>query len=102
MTMSHLELAIFLLTAVICVIAATRPERPRRRPAPTRPSDGRQTTGEEDTTGTASEPVATPPAPEASHRNRWDRDDVAAAVGRDREVAEIGLLLWPPPQESVR
>jgi hypothetical protein len=109
-TMSHLELAIFLLTAVICVIAATRPERPRRRPAPTRPPSDRPATDEEDPRVTTSEVVATAPfprlrsgqAPGAYHRNHWDRDDLAAAVGRDHEVAEIGLLLWPPPKEPAR
>jgi hypothetical protein len=35
-----------------------------------------------------------------THRNQWDRRDLAVGVGRDDQAAEPALLLWPAPHES--
>ncbi len=82
--MSPLEMAIFLSAIVITILVAARPVPTRRRPTPpvrkrsTRPS----------LAGRGKNPLTLRKrqadlSPDPSHRNHWDRSDIAIAVGRD-------------------
>jgi hypothetical protein len=96
--MSTLSLALITVTVIIAVMIATRPA-PRR----TRNAD-QSATGESDQ---PADPLPAPYYPSCSkmalvltHRNQWDRRDLAIGIGRDDQAAEPALLLWPAPNEA--
>jgi hypothetical protein len=94
--MSPLETAIVLSAIVITVLVATRPVPTRRRPAP--PARSRHTrtslAGRGKDTLTRRRRQADH-SPDPSHRNHWDRSDIAIAVGRDHAHPDVTLTLWP-------
>jgi hypothetical protein len=96
MTMSQLEVAALLAAVVIAVILATRPVPPRRRRArPQRPNDTESGPHDSRTTRRFGRSSPEQIALDAIHRNRWDRADLAAGIGRDDVVADPSLNLWP-------
>jgi hypothetical protein len=73
---------------VIAVLGATRPAQPRRR----RPPVMRRREGKP---GSKSDLMSERVSPDPSHRNRWDRVDIAMGVGRDYAHPDVTLTLWP-------
>ena len=84
-----LRLALLLTVVVVCVVVATRPEPHRRRTV--RTTNRRRVRNASDSAGShrASDSSRTP-----LYRNRWDRSDIARAVGRDFAEPE-STLRWP-------
>ena len=86
--MTEIQLAMLLLAVVVAVLVATRPAQPRRR----RPPVVRRRLGKP---GATSELMSERVSPDPSHRNRWDRSDIAMGVGRDHAHPDVTLTLWP-------
>jgi hypothetical protein len=102
-TMSTLSLALVTITVIVAVIIATRPApRRTRRADQTAASDSEQSADPLPALSTSNELT---PAPEimldGTHRNQWDRPDLATGIGRDDQAAEPDLLLWPAPGDSI-
>lgn len=101
--MSTLSLALVTITVIIAVMIATRPA-PRRTRRADQPVAGEseQSADPHPALSTSNELT---PAPEivldGTHRNQWDRQDLAIGVGRDDQAAEPDLLLWPALGDSV-
>ena len=94
--MSQIGLAMLLLAVVIAVLVATRPAPPRRRrPRPVRPRDGKPGPHIRRSNVLMSRRIGERESPDPSHRNRWDRADIAAGVGRDHAHPDVTLTLWP-------
>lgn len=94
--MSEMELGLILLALVVAVIVATRPAPPRKRRSRTaRPPL--------DDAGPKSRPSPSrlllhrrnDSLLSATHRNPWDRPDLAAGVGHDHETGDATLSIWP-------
>lgn len=94
--MSTLTLALVTIVVVVAIMVATRP-------APRRNRRSERTTGVDKN---APDPLSARPTAaildltpattlDAVHRNRWDRRDLAVAVGRDDQASDPALLLWP-------
>ncbi|MEA2512566.1 MAG: hypothetical protein QOJ59_2053 [Thermomicrobiales bacterium] len=93
--MSHLEMAMLLLALVISVLVATRPAPPRRRSRSTRPRGGKPHPNDRGAATLSVRRSAPPPQPDAIHRNRWDRTDIASGVGHDYAQPDAALTHWP-------
>ncbi|HEY7032057.1 MAG TPA: hypothetical protein VH482_12040 [Thermomicrobiales bacterium] len=99
--MSQLQMAMLLLVVVVTVLAATRPSPPRRRrgraPRPRDDDSPRQPDSRRPRTPAVLNRRSGPrPTADPINRNRWDRTDIAAGVGRDH--ADPDLTLWPAPR----
>jgi len=95
-----LSLALITIVVVVAILIATRPA----------PREGRRTERITGADKKAPDPLsalvpAQPFGPavtmafDAGHRNRWDRQDLALAIGRDDQASEPALLLWPKPRQ---
>ncbi|HEY8446993.1 MAG TPA: hypothetical protein VIL01_07770 [Thermomicrobiales bacterium] len=96
---NHIELAFWLLIAVIAITAATRPSPRRRRPSPVQRGGQEQgRDGGEPSQDTRHQ--AGPRSPDRVHRNRWDRLDMVRGIGRDWALPDLRLILWPQPRSA--
>jgi|SRR5215211_2676694 len=96
MKMSQVEMAMLLLAIVISVLVATRPVPPkRRRPPSQRPREDKPDPTTRRSSVLLSRRTPQPANPDPSHRNHWDRADIAAGVGRDHAHPDLTLTLWP-------
>jgi hypothetical protein len=91
-----LRLALVLSIVVICVLAATRPQP---HPRTSSRSSVRQKAKDSDRS-VDDRPRSTFSRPKL-YRNRWDRSDIARAVGRDFAEPD-STLYWPIGTVSPR
>ena len=87
--MEVLRLALLLSIVVVCVVAATRPQ-PRHRVSAR--ATVRRTA--KDTGSSTDAPQRSAASRPTLYRNRWDRSDIARAVGRDFAETD-STLRWP-------
>lgn len=87
--MEEVKLAILLIVMITCVMAATRPVTSRRKNSPTRRAKSSSSPRSNSSTS-GHRAIKT-------SRNRWDRLDLARAIGRDEVDPDGTISLWPAP-----
>ena len=96
--MSPIEMAMFLSAIVVTVLVATRPTPTRRRPAPaasTRSNQSGATNRGSRANALIRRGRLADLTPDPMQRNHWDRNDMAAGVGRDHAHPDVTLTVWP-------